>query len=140
MSELRTTIELDIPLTAAERIAEQARYACVNCGTKAEGLKKPCDCATMCGWRSVNGKPHYTFFEEPNGEFSEQTFRKHIAEIGTKLEQERAKNAALVAALKGIIAADDEFRAALPSDWDRDPLADEVDKARAALKLAGATP
>lgn len=57
-----------------------------------------------------------------------------------------AANARLIAAapdlfeaLARIIAANDEFRRALPADWQSDPVNDACDAARAALSKAGAT-
>lgn len=47
---------------------------------------------------------------------------------------------AVIAILRAIVAADDEFREQLPPDWDRDPLADEIDRARAFLAEIDAPP
>lgn len=42
----------------------------------------------------------------------------------------------LVTALETVLSANDEFRAAMPDDWEGDPLQDACESARAVLKKA----
>lgn len=51
-----------------------------------------------------------------------------------------ARNAELVAALEGIIKANDDFRSQLPKDWDGDLVSDACERARAVLTAAGHKP
>jgi hypothetical protein len=49
----------------------------------------------------------------------------------------RGQHEALVAAAKDVLSASDEFRAAMGSEWEGDPLTDACDQLRAALRAAG---
>lgn len=73
-------------LTPEEAREARIPWKCSNCGAVADGLTKPCNCATLCGYRiSHRGTEHCVFSEKRTSitlDYLDQ-MQAHVDEGGT---------------------------------------------------------